>query len=675
MDLKTKLNQSQLEAVISVDGPVLVIAGAGSGKTRVIEYRVLHLVQKGINPASILLLTFTRQASRTMLDRASRHDPRCCQVDGGTFHSFAYRLLKKYAKVIGFSDSFSIMDDADSEAAIGRAAAELGFYDQEKRFPKKDTLATVISKVINKNSSVAKVLEKEYPDFLIFAQEISAVAKKYAEYKIRMNLMDYDDLLVYAKMILENGAIREKLSDKYRYIMVDEYQDTNCLQANIANHLAQKHKNIMIVGDDAQSIYGFRGANHENIMRFPKQFSDCKIIKLQENYRSTQAILDLANAALENMENKYSKCLISARQEEGVKPQLQFFSDTYAEAEWIASRIKNLRDEGIELADQAVLFRSGYISIPLQAQLSKRNIPYQVFGGLKFYETAHVKDVLSHLRVFANYKDEMSWLRLLTLIEGIGPKTAEKVLKNISDYSSLQEVLEKALLDFVKKPKFSGQLQKLRSAFKKLSLETEDIGIQFKTIVEYYLPLMKNKFDDWDLRLNDLEALAQIAGRYEDLEELLADFAIESPETSVLRAETAPRQDERPLTLSTIHSAKGLEWSQVFILGMMDGVFPVSFALDDEEEMEEERRLFYVAITRAKDNLVLSLHHEASRNGISQFNKVSRFLDDKNVLSLLDKEVIIEPEFEEADIFTDEFRPGTYDKKFLYNKIAEYFDT
>ncbi len=642
--LKAELNPSQLEAVRAINGPVLVIAGAGSGKTRVIEYRVLNLIQNGVDPWSILLLTFTREASRKMLERATRHDPRCNQVDGGTFHSFAYKILKRYAGVIGLSNSFSIMDEADAAEAIKRCADSMGLLNNDKDFPKKDTLKNILSFAINKDLSIEEILEKEYPDSLIYKDEIEKLGKKYAEFKLQKNLLDYDDLLVYSKLLLENQKIRDTIASKYNYLMIDEYQDTNKLQADIACSLAMQHRNIMVVGDDAQSIYGFRGAFHKNIMKFPEIFKGCKIVKLQENYRSTQSILDLANSILENMENKYSKCLISARKVPGEKTQLLFFRDAYTEAEWIAKKIQELRNSGATLSEQSVLFRSAYISIPLQAELSKKGIPYQVFGGLKFYETAHVKDLMSHLKVIFNPKDVLSWNRVLMLIEGIGPKTSDKILKDISVYSTLPDITEKSFNSHNTKNKFSPALQKLQSALKTAINDNLKTPEQFELMLDYYLPFLKEKFDDWRIRLNDLDTLKQIASKYESLEELLADFAIEPSQTNILNTQIG----EKPLTLSTIHSAKGLEWDSVFLIGLMDGIFPVSFSLNDEEEIEEEHRLFYVAVTRAKNNLLLSLHYESSRMGLNQFNEISRFVDSPNILSKLERHMA----HESSDIFS-----------------------
>lgn len=643
-ELIKHLNPSQLAAVTSTDGPLLVIAGAGSGKTRVIEYRVLHLVKKNIPPESILLLTFTRRAAREMLSRAEKHDSRCKNIDGGTFHSFAYKVLKRYAKTIGFSDSFSILDEADAEEAVQRCLFRVGGPERDKRFPKKSTLKGVISASINKAMPIEDILDKEYPHFLQYAPIIEKVRKEYAAYKISKNYLDYDDLLVYLKLLLERDEVRQKVSAKYRYIMVDEYQDTNKLQGAISYLLARDHKNIMVVGDDAQSIYGFRGSSHENIMAFPKSFSGCRIIKLEDNYRSVQPILDVANAALENMNNRYSKCLSSVRKDNAEKPRLLFYKDVYQEAESLAGMISKLRDEGEGLNDMAVLFRSAYVSIPLQAELSKRNIPYQVFGGLKFYETAHVKDVLAHLKVVMNPKDELSWNRALTLIDGIGPKNADRLTEEIVSSVSLKAAIQDVFARYEEGSRFASGLKRLAAFLKNVTTFDLGPGALYGIVLDYYAPMMKDKFDDWHLRTNDLEALRQISAKYDSLEDLLADFSIEPPDRSVLAVEGEIKDDEEPLTLSTIHSAKGLEWKHVFLMGVVDGILPISFALNFEDEIEEESRLFYVAVTRAKDKLVMSLHHEGSRGGLSQFNKISRFVDQPNILSALDQNVVLEPE-------------------------------
>jgi DNA helicase-2/ATP-dependent DNA helicase PcrA len=636
LDLKSRLNPAQFQAVSSVNGPYLVIAGAGSGKTRVIEYRVLNLVRNRISPHAILLLTFTRKAAREMISRASRHDPRCANVAGGTFHSFAYKVLKRYAKMIGLPGSFIVLDEGDAEEAIHRCASRKGLYERGTRFPKKDTLRAIISAAVNKNTPIAEIIKKEYPHFIGDIPEIDSLRREYAEFKLEKNYLDYDDLLVFLRILLENGDIRERLSRRYRYVMVDEYQDTNRLQGDIAYLLAEKNKNIMVVGDDAQSIYGFRGASHENIMDFPRRFPECTIIKLEENYRSGQAILDVANAVLENMKHKYSKCLFSARKQIGDRPQLLFFRDAYEEAEWVAERVKEQLAEGVPLHHQCVLFRSLYLSIPLQSELSRRNIPYETFGGLKFYETAHVKDIIAHLKVAVNPKDELAWNRVLMLLDRIGPKTAGRLTDEFTVFESLSESLVKAFPKYESGRPFSEGLVILSAALRALDDRRSTAGEKFGIAVDYYLPLLRQKYDDWHLRVNDLEVLRQIAGRYASLDDLLADFAIEPPERGVWRVEPETKEEEKPFILSTIHSAKGLEWDSVFIMGLSDGILPITFALDSEEEIEEEQRLLYVALTRAKGQLRLTLHHEGTRGGITQFNRLSRFLDVPNVMSKLE---------------------------------------
>lgn len=671
-DIRSKLNPAQYEAVTTVDGPVLVIAGAGSGKTRAIEYRVAHLVRSGIAPESILLLTFTRRAAHEMLSRACRHDPRCKNVDGGTFHSFAYKILKKYAQVLGLASSFSILDEGDAGEAIARVAAKLDFFDQDRKTPKKDTLRAIISMSVNKGLALADILDKEYPHFTDLAGEIARIHKEYAAYKIQKNYLDYDDLLIFSRLLLKRPEVQAKLSARYRYIMVDEYQDTNLIQADIAYLLAKGHRNIMAVGDDAQSIYGFRGSSHKNIMDFPKRFEGCKVIKLEENYRSTQSILDVANTVLENMNNKYSKCLVSTRREEGVQPSLAFFKNAYDEAAWIVSKIREMSSDGLELHRQAVLFRAAYVSIPLQAELAKNGIPYQVFGGLKFYETAHVKDLIAHMKIILNNKDEIAWHRVLTHLGGVGPKTADRLTEEILKKTSLAEVVDKVFGPKGPAEKRAKEMTRLASFLRSASRVNLSPGALYELAFDYYSPLMQEKFDDWHIRINDLEALRQISSRYESLAELLADFALECADRGVSAVEARSKEDEKPITLSTIHSAKGLEWDAVFLIGLVDGVLPSSFALNDAENIEEESRLLYVAVTRAKDALFMSLCHEGFRSGISQFNKLSRFIDSSNILARLDQNAVAGPDSGEGIELDDgDGIIVAYDKETLLRDVLD----
>lgn len=634
LDLKQHLNHSQFTAATFMNGPALVIAGAGSGKTRVIEYRVLHLVQSGIEPGSILLLTFTRNASKVMLSRASSHDTRCSLVEGGTFHSFAYKALRSYGNAIGFSESFSILDEPDAVDAVGKCSQDMNVSERDKRFLKKGTIKTIISMSINKHISIEQVVDTEYPHLIQYSEYIEKVKTRYEKYKKEKNYVDYDDMLVYLKKLLENEKVRKPIADRYKYIMVDEYQDTNRLQGDISYLLAKDHKNIMIVGDDAQSIYGFRGATHKNIMDFPARFQGCVVIKLEENYRSTQPILDAANSVLGDMTARYDKKLISALKHKGSRPQMWVFNDVYEEAEWIAGKIDELNNEGIPFNKQCVLFRSSYISIALQAELNKRGISYQLMGGMKFYESAHVKDVVAHLKVVANPKDELAWHRALELIEGIGPKTCEKILKDIYTSGGLEDIMRNLSEKYAKGFKYSAGIAKFKALINSIASCQLDVAGKFETAFYYYDPIMKTKFDDWNTRINDLEALKRISARYESLENLLGDFAIELPHESSSDIHHGKNQG---LTLSTIHSAKGMEWDVVFLIGLIDGVFPVSFSLGNEESIEEERRLFYVGITRAKSRLFITFHHENQRSSMSQYNKLSRFIDNSLILSKIDQ--------------------------------------
>jgi DNA helicase-2/ATP-dependent DNA helicase PcrA len=632
-DISEQLNERQREAVTTIEGPLLVIAGAGSGKTRVIEFRVRHLVQSGVNPASILLLTFTRRSAREMISRAARHDPRCESVEGGTFHSFANKMLRRYSEFFGLPNNFTIYDEADAEEAIHRCAVKLGFYEKEKRRPRKDMLRKILSMTLNKGIPLENILEKYYTVFQQYAEEIRELREKYTEYKIASQCLDYDDLLLYFKLLLENEQIRSRISESYRFVMVDEFQDTNPMQGDITYYLAESHGNILVVGDDAQSIYGFRGSSHENIMRFPKRFPECRIIKLEDNYRSTQAILDMGNAVLDNMTNKYEKCLRAVKKEYGEKPHLIYSRDAYEEANWVVGRIKEFYDQGMELSHQCILFRSAYITIPLQAELSKRNIPFAVYGGLKFYETAHVKDLVAHLKLFVNSKDELAWNRVLLLINGIGPRSAEKFLGEIAACPTLETVVR----DVIDKHAHGARPHEgLARLGRLLGTGKTDPGEIFQSVMDYYEPILREKFDlDWHLRKNDLEALAQISGRYGSVRDLLVDLAIEPPERGV--KDFHDTVWERPLILSTIHSAKGLEWRNVFLIGAIDGVLPSSYATHDDEDLEEEQRLLYVAVTRARERLYILVHHEGRNNGIHTFNRLSRFIDAANVRACLDQ--------------------------------------
>lgn len=666
-DLKQMLNPSQWDAVTTIDGPLLVVAGAGTGKTRVIEYRCLYMIQKNIAPENILLLTFTRKAASEMLGRASLHDPKCRKIEGGTFHSFAYRIIKKYKNILGLAEQISFIDESDSADAVHLLAIRAGYMEDKTRFPKKDTLRSILSMSINRHQSIRDVLAKDYPHFLQLSGHLEDLQKKYQEYKIARNLVDFDDMLIYLKFLLEDPAVNSKVSQQFKYIMVDEYQDTNKVQADIVYSLAKKHHNCMVVGDDTQSIYSFRGAYYKNMFDFPKILTGTKIVKLEYNYRSTQPILDVANAIIEGERHKYSKVLFTTR-EGGEKPNLSYFKDAYSESDQVALRIKEFHDDGLSLGSIGVLYRSNFLSLPVQLALSKLNIPFVVYGGIKFIETAHIKDAMAFLRVHHNPKDELSLARILMLLDGVGPRTAEKVREMIA--SSSRGALEDGLKNFVKSPGIRKELLSVADLFITLK-ETDGIENKIKKIIHFYTPYLKKKFDDYPLRQDDLKAFLEISASYTSLEQFLVDFVtIEPPERSVVEVEGG-KEDERPVVLSTIHSAKGLEWEAVFIIAAMDGSIPVSYALNDDDAIEEERRLLYVAITRAKTYLYISMHNEGRNGGMSSFNRLSRFISEPRVMDKLAAQYSWYNEDEEA-VLGDVARPRM-NKEGLYRKLVDYF--
>lgn len=630
MNLKNTLNPSQYEAVTTIAGPLLVVAGAGTGKTRVIEYRVLNLILNGVKPSSILLLTFTRKAAKEMLDRASCHNKLCRQVEGGTFHSFAYRIIKKYRQHLGFKGNINFLDEADSADVLHLLAGKLGLLEHKVRFPKKDTLRNIISMSINRSQGVKEILDRDYPHFLDLSKDIERLHKAYIDYKLSHTVVDYDDMLLYSKFLLEKEEILKEVSSKFNYIMVDEFQDTNKLQAEIVYLLGRIHHNVMAVGDDTQSIYSFRGAYYKNMFDFPKVFAKCKIIKLEHNYRSSQQILDVANAVIEAGGQKYTKALFTMNKE-GEMPQLNFFKDAYQEADFIADRIKRFYDDGSELSSIGVLYRSNHHSLPLQLALSKLGIPFMVYGGIRFIETAHVKDVLSFLKIFQNKRDELAWNRILMLFDGIGPRTAERIYRAIENSPSL----ELAFKEFLSDHKISQPLTRFLRLSRKISDKELSLSEKLSIIRDFYFPIMKNKFDDYHLRNDDLKALVQVSSEYRTTEEFLVDFvALEAPERSAVSI-SQKKIDEKPVVLSTIHSAKGLEWGSVFVISLMEGCLPVSYSMEDAESIEEERRLFYVAVTRAKSKLFLSMHNQGQNGGIFSFNRLSRFVNEKKVLDRL----------------------------------------
>ena len=637
IDYAAALNNQQLAAVTAGEGPSLVIAGAGSGKTRTLVYRVAYLIDSGIDPSHILLLTFTRKSSQEMLERAGELiGVRSERVRGGTFHSVANMLLRRYGRSIGLEPGFTILDRGDAEDLIALVRAQLGLNEKDKRFPRKATIAEMFSKSENTLRPLDEIVVEEFNHFADHLDALGQLQRGYQASKRQRQLVDYDDLLVLLRrLVMEDEGVRLTISSLYRYILVDEYQDTNRLQADVVRHLASTHQNVMVVGDDAQSIYAFRGATFKNIMEFPSLFPGATIYKLEENYRSTQPILNLANAVIEAAAEKYSKHLFT-RKLDGPLPVLVEAAGESAQSRFIAQKILELREEGVPLGEMAVLFRSSFHSFDLEIELARHGLPFIKRGGVKFIETAHVKDLLAHLRVMANPMDAVSWLRVLMLIEGVGPKKAQDVMaalgKSDNPYHTLREI-----------PGRSGK------GLRDLALTLESLagtgglrpGQQVSHIYEYYLPILKAQYDDYPKRMRDLDHLQTIAEGYQGVETFLSDLALEPPDGSATGVEAPDRDDER-LVLSTIHSAKGLEWQCVFVIWIVDGKFPSVYSFIADEEMEEERRLFYVAVTRAKRHLYLTYPINVFDKGSGMLlSKPSRFLDPV-APALLDQVVLVE---------------------------------
>ena len=623
IDYAAALNPQQLAAVTAKDGPSLVIAGAGSGKTRTLIYRVAYLIDSGVDPANILLLTFTRKSAQEMVERAGALiGARSDRVCGGTFHSVANMLLRRYGRAVELEPGFTILDRGDAEDLIALVRAQLGLNEKDKRFPRKGTIAEMFSKSENTLRPLEEIIVEEFDHFSDHLDDLDKLQRAYTTAKRQKQLVDYDDLLVLLRrMLMQDETVRRSIASLYRHILVDEYQDTNRLQADIIRHLAATHQNVMVVGDDSQSIYAFRGATFKNIMEFPTLFPGATIYKLEENYRSTQPILNLANSIIEVAAEKYTKHLFT-RQLDGPLPALVEAAGENAQSRFIAQKILELREEGIPLDEMAVLFRSSFHSFDLEIALSRTGLPFIKRGGMKFIETAHVKDLLAHLRVVANPLDTVSWHRALMLVEGVGPKKAQDLLAAIvkadNPYRVLHEVSGK-----------SGKgLKDLALTLESLS-GSDDLrpAEQVNHVYEYYLPILKTQYDDYPKRTRDLDHLHTIAEGYPELNQLLADLALEPPDGSAIDVDAPDRDDER-LVLSTIHSAKGLEWQCVFVIWIVDGRFPSVYSFVADEDLEEERRLFYVAVTRAKRYLFLTYPINVFDKGSGMLlSKPSRFLD------------------------------------------------
>ena len=595
------LNPSQLAAVTYEGGPLLIVAGAGSGKTRTLVHRVAYLVEQGIPPPAILLLTFTRKAAGEMLDRAmALAGRRAGQVSGGTFHGLASTLLRPTAHLLGYQDGFTIMDQDDAETLLARIRGDLPEIKKYKRFPHKGAIFSLLSQAVNKGRPLAEVVAENFAHFQEYTPLLEKIALEYRVQKLKNGLMDFDDLLVGLETVLtEHEDIRQRLAGRYEYILVDEYQDTNPVQARLTHLLGRDHQRVTAVGDEAQSIYAFRGASFRNIMDFPKIFPGTKIMKLEENYRSREPIVALANHLIARARERYDKTLVAMRGP-GQAPELKAVRDLADEAGAVAARIEELLAEGLALRDISVLFRASAHSFDLEVELVRRGLAYTKYGGRKFLEAAHIKDFLAFLRLLANPADSVALRRVLTLMEGVGLRGAEEATLWL-------EGRRERLLDLAAAP-LSGRLKKalapLAALLTRIAPEGLELADQAEAVAEFYLPRLRDLYpDDWPDRQGDLRELMRLAGERDNLRLFLDELTLDPPN----QKRVAPEEKKETLTLSTIHSAKGLEWKAVFLLSAVEGRFPPTYAARTEAELEEERRLLYVAVTRAEDLLYIML--------------------------------------------------------------------
>jgi DNA helicase-2/ATP-dependent DNA helicase PcrA len=633
IDYAAELNEQQLAAVTAQPGPQLIIAGAGSGKTRTLTYRVAYLLENGIDPRNILLLTFTNKAARQMLDRVANLLPiDASGLWGGTFHSVGNRMLRRHGSALGYNSGFTIMDREDQKDLINTVVASAGIDPKEIRFPKGDVLAEIFSFVVNTETALEELLAEKFPYFLPLLEKITDIHGRYEKKKKATNSVDFDDLLEKTlSMLQKHENIASFYRRQFQFILVDEYQDTNKIQADFIDLLAREHRNVMVVGDDAQSIYSWRGANFQNILEFPKRYPDAKVFKIEMNYRSVPEILEVANAAIAANVDQFQKNLQPTRESAAAKPAVVALNDGSEQAQFIAQRILELRDEDVDLNEIAVLYRAHYHALELQLELSRRGIPYQITSGVRFFEQAHIKDVISFVRFVANPRDEVAFKRMVKLLPGIGNRSAENLWnawdKSLNERGEITSFSERLLAMSV-----SAKSKKHWTQFAHTLDEIAPGGQpnppseMITSVVEaIYDDYAKVNFTNYELRREDLNQLAAFARQFKDVNEFLSQLAL----ISNVDAEAAPNQtgDKEAVNLSTVHQAKGLEFHTVFVIWLTDGMFPSSRSIDTREALEEERRLFYVAITRAKDELYLTYPHMRLTGGYGDvFQRPSRFL-------------------------------------------------
>ena len=637
IDYEAELNAQQLAAVSAPPGPALVLAGAGAGKTRTLTYRVAYLLEQGIPVDRILLLTFTNKAAREMMDRVQELiGGDTAGLWGGTFHSVGHRVLRRHAEAVGYPQSFTIMDRDDAKALMSAAIADAGIDTKTVRFPKPDLVCDILSMSLNTGLSLGQVMEERYHYFESLTGEIALAHAAYSRRKRANGVMDFDDLLTqWLRLLRENSEVRESFQARFQFILVDEYQDTNQVQCELIDLLGGRHHNIMAVGDDSQSIYSWRGANFRNVLEFPDRHDGTQVFKIETNYRSTPEILDCANAVIAANTQQFEKVLAPVR-DSGMKPALVCCNDANQQAEFIAQRVLELRDEGMPMEGMAVLYRSHFHALELQLEFTRRNIPFVLTSGIRFFEQAHVKDVAAYLKLLTNPGDELAFKRIVLMLPGIGAKSAAKLWgafsARLAKGNSQQPGLAKALRDIAGQAPKKAALGWEQFAETLGQLEDEQAkgpGHLIRMVVAAgYEDYLQDKFPNYYARLEDLEQVAGFAGQYGTTDEFLSEVALLTNLDTDTKRDTNP--DPEQIRLSTIHQAKGLEFDVVFVMMLCDGLFPSSRAIESPGGEEEERRLFYVAVTRAKTELYLSypLMRFMHGSGGNAMQQRSRFLDE-----------------------------------------------
>jgi DNA helicase-2/ATP-dependent DNA helicase PcrA len=623
------LNPEQCAAVLHDGGPLLVIAGAGSGKTRTLASRVARLIDDGVPAERILLLTFTRRAAAEMLRRAGGllDNRGTGRVWGGTFHSIANRLLRRNATAVGLQEGFTVLDQSDAGGLFGLIRSECGYAEGKTRFPRQETISSIYSRAVNAQEKLTQVLDQRFPWCCDHEEELKEIFRRYTARKRRHNVVDFDDLLLYWRALLESPQ-GDAIRSLFDHVLVDEYQDTNRIQADILHLLTSHHGKVTVVGDDAQAIYSFRAASLANMLEFPRVFTGASIVKLEQNYRSTPEILATANAVMAAAGDTYAKELWSVRPS-GARPALVTCVDEAAQADYVCDRILELRELGVSLHDQAVLFRASHHSDGLEIELSRRRIPYVKFGGLRFLEAAHVKDLMAMLRILDNPRDELAWHRVLQLIPGIGPATARRIMDDLAETgeNAVRLFCERSFPVVAEARPF---LVELQNALGDCYAGDLDPGSQIERLTPFAQGVIERSYDDAAVRVADLTQLRDIASSYRERSRFLAEVTLDPPQSTTEVG--VPLLDDDYLILSTIHSAKGGEWPAVYVINASDGNIPSDMALDEPGGVEEERRLFYVALTRARDYLSVTFpqrfyHRRFGGDGRHSYAVPSRFLD------------------------------------------------